>query len=39
MPMIKIALLIDETNGEPLYYKVLNGSIAMCHCLGIYLSI
>ena len=28
MPMIKIALLIDETNGEPLYYKVLNGSIA-----------
>lgn len=22
MPMIKIALLIDETNGEPLYYKV-----------------
>lgn len=28
MPMIKIALLIDETNGEPLYYKVLNGSVA-----------
>lgn len=28
MPMIKITLLIDETNGEPLYYKVLNGSIA-----------
>ena len=28
MPIIKIAFLIDETNGEPLYYKVLNGSIA-----------
>lgn len=26
--MIKIALLIDENTGEPLYYKVLNGSIA-----------
>ncbi len=28
MVMLKIALLIDEITGEPLYYKVLDGSIA-----------
>ncbi len=28
MTMLKIALLIDEITGEPLYYKVLDGSIA-----------
>lgn len=28
MAMLKIALLIDECSGEPLYYKVLDGSVS-----------
>ena len=28
MAMLKLALLIDEKTAEPLYYKVLDGSIA-----------